>query len=107
VLETTDLVFAADSIPAVFGVTHDPFLVYTSNICAILGLRSLYFLLAGILPYFRYLNEGLAIVLIFIGAKMLAEPWVHLSIGLSLAIVGSIIAIAILISLFRTRKGHP
>ena len=77
VLETTDLVFAADSIPAVFGVTRDPFLVYTSNVCAILGLRSFYFLLAGILPYFRYLDEGLAIVLMFIGAKMLAEPWVH------------------------------
>ncbi|MBZ5699814.1 MAG: TerC family protein, partial [Acidobacteriia bacterium] len=91
VLETTDLVFAADSIPAVFGVTRDPFLVYTSNVCAILGLRAFYFLLAGILPYFRYLDEGLAIVLMFIGAKMLAEPWVHLSTGLSLAVVGYLI----------------
>ena len=107
VLETTDLVFAADSIPAVFGVTRDPFLVYTSNVCAILGLRSFYFLLAGILPHFRYLDAGLPIVLIFIGAKMLAEPWVHLSTGLSLAIVGSIITIAILISLIRTWKGSP
>ena len=107
VLETTDLVFAADSIPAVFGVTRDPFLVYTSNVCAILGLRAFYFLLAGILPYFRYLDEGLAIVLMFIGAKMLAEPWVHLSTELSLAVVGSVIAIAILISLIRARKGYP
>ena len=95
VLETTDLVFAVDSIPAVFGVTRDPFLVYTSNVCAILGLRAFYFLLAGILPYFRYLDEGLAIVLMFIGAKMLAEPWVHISTGLSLAIVGGVIAIAV------------
>ena len=94
VLETTDLVFAADSIPAVFGVTRDPFLVYTSNVCAILGLRAFYFLLAGILPYFRYLDEGLAIVLMFIGAKMLAEPWVHISTGISLAIVGATIAIS-------------
>ena len=74
VLETTDMVFAVDSIPAVFGVTRDPFVVYTSNVCAILGLRAFYFLLAGILPYFRFLDEGLAVVLMFIGGKMLAEP---------------------------------
>ena len=92
-----------DSIPAVFGVTRDPFLVYSSNVCAILGLRAFYFLLAGILPYFRYLDEGLAITLMFIGAKMLAEPWVHISTGLSLAIVGGIIALAILISILRAR----
>ena len=104
VLETTDLVFAVDSIPAVFGVTRDPFIVYTSNVCAILGLRAFYFLLAGILPYFQYLDEGLAIVLMFIGAKMLAEPWVHISTGLSLAVVGSVIAIAVLISLIAASK---
>ena len=66
-----------DSIPAVFGVTRDPFLVYTSNVCAILGLRAFYFLLAGVLPLFRYLDAGISSVLIFIGAKMLAEPWMH------------------------------
>jgi tellurite resistance protein TerC len=103
VLETTDLVFALDSIPAVFGVTRDPFLVYTSNVCAILGLRSFYFLLAGILPYFRYLDQGLAIVLMFIGAKMIAEPWVHISTGLSLSFVGGVIAIAVAISILAAK----
>ncbi len=104
VLETTDLVFATDSIPAVFGVTRDPFLVYTSNVCAILGLRAFYFLLAGILPYFQYLDEGLAVVLMFIGAKMLGEPSIHISTGLSLTIVGATIAISILISLLAVRR---
>src|SRR5882672_7727440 len=103
VLETTDLVLAVDSIPAVFGVTRDPFLVYSSNVCAILGLRALYFLLAGILPYFQYLDEGLAITVMFIGAKMLADPWVHISTGQSLAIVGGIIALSILISVIRSK----
>jgi tellurite resistance protein TerC len=101
VLETTDLVLAVDSIPAVFGVTRDPFLVYSSNVCAILGLRALFFLLAGVLQYFQYLDEGLAITVMFIGAKMLASPWVHISTGLSLAIVGGIIGLSILISIVR------
>ena len=105
VIETTDLVFAADSIPAVFGVTRDPFLVYTSNVCAILGLRALYFLLAGVLPYFRYLDEGLAVVLMFIGAKMLANPWVPISTGLSLAIVGGVISIAMTMSILAAKMG--
>lgn len=103
VLETTDLVLAVDSIAAVFGVTRDPFIVYSSNVCAILGLRALYFLLAGILQYFQFLDEGLAITVMFIGAKMLASPWVHISTGLSLAIVGGIIALSILISVLRTK----
>jgi len=103
VLETTDLALGADSVAAVFGVTRDPFLIYTSNVCAILGLRAFYFLLAGILPYFQYLDEGLAIVLMFIGAKMLAEPWMHIPTGISLAIVGSVIVGAILVSIIRTR----
>jgi tellurite resistance protein TerC len=106
VLETTDLVLAVDSIPAVFGVTRDPFLVYTSNVCAILGLRAFYFLLAGILPYFQYLDEGLAIVLMFIGAKMLADRWIHISTGISLAIVGGVIAIAVVVSVIVAR-GNP
>ena len=101
VLETTDFLLAVDSIAAVFGVTRDPFLVYSSNVCAILGLRALYFLLAGILQYFQYLDEGLAIAVMFIGGKMLANPWVHISTGLSLAIVGSIIVLAIFISMIR------
>jgi tellurite resistance protein TerC len=104
VLETTDLVFAVDSIPAVFGVTHDPFIVYTSNVCAILGLRAFYFLLAGVLSYFQYLDEGLAVVLMFIGAKMLAEPWVHISTEISLAVVGGVIAVAIAVSIVTAKK---
>jgi tellurite resistance protein TerC len=99
VLETTDLILAVDSIPAVFGVTRDPFIVYSSNVCAILGLRAIYFLLAGIMPFFQYLDEGLAVVLMFIGAKMLAEPWVHISTGLSLSIVGAVITIAVIVSI--------
>jgi tellurite resistance protein TerC len=75
VVEATDVVFAVDSIPAVFGVTTDPFIVFTSNIFAILGLRALYFLLAGLMHQFRYLNLGLGVVLMFVGAKMLGENW--------------------------------
>jgi Integral membrane protein TerC family len=97
-----------DSIPAVFGVTRDPFLVYSSNVCAILGLRAFYFLLAGILPYFRHLDEGLGVVLMFIGAKMIADPWVHISAGTSLAIVGGIIAAAVVASILQARsRSHP
>src|SRR6267154_3259609 len=103
VLETTDLVLAVDSIPAVFGVTRDPFLVYTSNVCAILGLRALYFLLAGILPYFQDLDEGLAIVLMFIGGKMLVEPWIHISTQVSLSVVGGVIAVAVVASVIAAR----
>ncbi len=103
VVETTDLIFAVDSIPAVFGVTRDPFLVYTSNVCAILGLRALYFLLAGILPYFLYLDKGLAVVLMFIGGKMLAAPWISISTGISLAVVGGVIGIAVVASFLKAR----
>ena len=80
-VETTDLVFALDSIPAIFGVTQDPFIVFTSNVFAILGLRSLYFVLAGAIRYFRYLRYGLSVVLAYIGVKMLAAKWIHISIG--------------------------
>ncbi len=99
IVEITDVTFAVDSIPAIFGITRDPFIVYTSNVFAILGLRALYFLLADVLEYFRYLGIGLALVLIFIGAKMVAEPWVHLSIVQSLSVVGGILGLAILASL--------
>lgn len=103
VIETTDLAFAVDSIPAVFGVTRDPFIVYTSNVFAILGLRAFYFLLAGILPYFRYLGAGLSIVLMFIGAKMLVEHWLPISTGLSLAVVGVVLGVATVASVVATR----
>ena len=99
IVEITDVTFAVDSIPAIFGITRDAFIVYTSNVFAILGLRALYFLLAGILDYFRYLGIGLALVLMFIGGKMVTEPWLHISVGLSLGVVVGILAGAIVVSL--------
>jgi len=99
VVETTDLAFALDSIPAIFAITQDPFIIYSSNVFAILGLRALYFLLVGALPYFRYLSVGLSIVLAFIGVKMLAEKWVHLSTALSLGIVCGVLAVSVIASL--------
>lgn len=103
VVEATDIVFAVDSIPAIFGITHDPFIVYTSNIFAILGLRALYFLLAGIMRKFEYLNEGLAGVLVFVGAKMLIADYFPIPIGWSLAVVGGILTVAFAASLIRKR----
>jgi tellurite resistance protein TerC len=104
IVEITDVTFAVDSIPAIFGVTRDAFVVYSSNVFAILGLRALYFLLAGILDYFRYLGIGLALVLMFIGGKMVAEPWLHISVGLSLGIVAGILVGAIGVSLLAGPK---
>jgi len=96
VVEITDVTLAVDSIPAVFGMTRDPFIVYTSNVLAILGLRALYFLLAGVIDRLRFLDEGLAIVLVFIGGKMIAERWLHIPIALSLGVVGGVLLIALL-----------
>lgn len=101
-VELTDLVFALDSIPAIFGVTTDPFIVYTSNVCAILGLRSLYFVLAGAVKSLVYLHLGLAFVLIFIGLKMVSEGFFHVPTVASLAIVATIIGVAIVASLIKT-----
>jgi tellurite resistance protein TerC len=101
VVEATDVVFAVDSIPAVFGVTRDPFIVFTSNIFAILGLRALYFLLAGLMHKFRYLGFGLGLVLVFVGAKMVLDRWVHVPTELSLGIVMLILIAAIVFSLLR------
>jgi len=98
-VETTDIVFAVDSIPAVFGVTRDPFLVYTSNVFAILGLRSLYFVLAGVIGTFHLLKYGLAIVLAFVGGKMLLSGYGHVPTGVSLAIVAGVLAGSVLLSL--------
>ncbi len=98
IVEITDVTFAVDSIPAIFGITRDPFIVYTSNVFAILGLRALYFLLADVLDYFHYLGIGLAVVLMFIGGKMVADPWVHISVVLSLGAVGGTLLLAMLIS---------
>jgi tellurite resistance protein TerC len=106
IVDTTDVIFATDSIPAIFAVTRDPFIVYTSNICAVLGLRALYFLLAGVVDKFVYLKLGLSLVLIFIGGKMLLEHFVHLPIVASLGVVGAVLAASILASLRWPRTGH-
>ncbi|MBK7645543.1 MAG: TerC family protein [Planctomycetes bacterium] len=104
VVEATDVVFAVDSIPAIFAITRDPFLVFTSNIFAILGLRSLYFLLAGVIDKFRYLKTGLALVLVFVGGKMLlADVW-KVPVGLSLAIIGTLLGASVLASLAVQRR---
>ena len=98
-IEASDLVFAVDSIPAIFAVTTDPFIVFTSNIFAIMGLRAMYFLLADMAERFHLLKYGLALVLVFVGGKMLVAPWFHMPIQWSLAIVGSIILVSVLLSL--------
>jgi tellurite resistance protein TerC len=98
-VETTDLIFAVDSIPAIFAVTRDPFLVYTSNVFAILCLRSLYFLLAGVIDKFHYLKLGLSIVLGFIGVKMLISGVYHVPVGLSLGIVAGVLVGSVVASL--------
>ncbi len=103
-VESTDLVFAVDSIPAIFAVTQDPFLVFTSNIFAILGLRSLYFLLAGALDKFYYLKTALAVILVFVGVKMLIVEFIKIPIALSLAVIVGLLAIAIIASLLRARR---
>ncbi len=101
VVEATDIVFAVDSIPAVFGVTRDSFIAFTSNIFAILGLRALYFLLAGLMDRFVYLNYGLGLVLAFVGVKMLVHHWVEIPTVLSLAIVLAVLAVSVAVSLLR------
>ena len=98
-IEISDVVFAVDSIPAIFAITTDPFIVFTSNIFAIMGLRALYFLLADMADRFHLLKYGLAIVLVFIGGKMLVVPWFHMPVQWSLLIVGSIILISVILSL--------
>ena len=103
-IEASDLVFAVDSIPAIFAVTTDPFIVFTSNIFAIMGLRALYFLLADMADRFHLLKYGLAIVLVFIGGKMLALPWYHMPIQWSLSIVAAIIFISVVASLALSKR---
>jgi len=102
-VEFTDLIFAVDSIPAIFAVTQDPFIVFTSNIFAILGLRSLFFLLAGVMDRFVYLKIGLAMVLLFVGTKMVIMDWYKIPVALSLGIVFLILTTSIVASLFKTR----
>jgi tellurite resistance protein TerC len=102
-VETTDLIFAVDSIPAVFAITRDPFIVYTSSVFAILGLRALYFLLAGVVRQFVYLKAGLSTVLIWVGAKMLLSDVYDVSTVVSLGVVAAVLAVAIAASLIRTK----
>jgi tellurite resistance protein TerC len=106
VVEITDVTLAIDSIPAVFGITKDPFIVYTSNVFAILGLRAMYFLLAGALNRLRFLTVGLSFVLLFIGGKMIAEPWRHIPEYISLPAVGGILLLALAASLLFPPKSE-
>jgi tellurite resistance protein TerC len=104
VVETTDIVFAADSIPAILAVTRDPFIVYTSNVFALLGLRSLYFALAGIMELFHYLHFGLSLILVFIGFKLLISDIYHFDMKYALMIVAGILGGSILLSVIYPRK---
>lgn len=103
-VETTDLLFAVDSIPAILAITRDPFIVYTSNVFAILGLRSMYFALAGLMQLFHYLHYGLAFILVFIGAKMLASNYIKLPITVALGVVVGVLALSVIASLLFPRK---
>ncbi len=103
-VESTDLIFAVDSIPAIFAVTRDPFLVYTSNVCAILGLRSLYFVLAGVMGKFVYLKLGLAAVLSFVGVKMTFSDLFKIPTPISLGVIAGVLTIAIVASLIKDRR---
>ena len=103
-IETTDVLFATDSIPAVLAITRDPFIVFTSNVFAILGLRSLYFALAGMMELFHFLHYGLAVILSFIGMKMLFSNYYHLPTAVALAVVGGVLAISVGASLVFPRK---
>jgi tellurite resistance protein TerC len=103
-VETTDLVFAVDSIPAIFAVTQDPFIVYTSNVFAILGLRSLYFVLAGVIDKFYYLKMGLAVILTFVGVKMTLVDIYKIPTPASLGVIATVLAVAVIASLLRARK---
>ena len=104
VVELTDVIFATDSVPAVLGIAHDPFIVYSSNIFAILGLRALYFVLRGAIVKFHYLRYGLAAILIFVGGKMLIQGFVHVPIGVSLGVIGTLLAFSIFLSVMKNKR---
>jgi len=104
VIETTDVMFAVDSVPAIFSITTDPFIVFTSNIFAILGLRSLYFVLASFMNKFEYIKYSLVVLLLFIGAKMLLMDVVHISIGISLLAIVFIIGVGVIASVVQQKK---
>ena len=104
VVEGTDVIFAIDSIPAIFAVTDDPFIVFTSNIFAILGLRALYFLLAGLVEKFHYLKLGLAVILAYVGVKLLVSGFYEIPTGLSLGVIAGVLTIAVIASVVRARR---
>jgi tellurite resistance protein TerC len=104
VVETTDIFFAVDSVPAILAITLDPFIVYTSNVFAILGLRALYFALAGLMPLFHYLHYGLSAILVFVGVKMLLANIYKIPIAIALSVVASILLISVIASIIRPRK---
>jgi tellurite resistance protein TerC len=104
VVETTDVIFAVDSIPAILGITRDPFIVYTSNVFAILGLRALYFALAGVMQLFHYLHYGLSAILVFVGTKMLLADVYKLPVWVALGVIAGILLIAVLASVLRPRR---
>ena len=106
VIEFTDLVFAIDSVPAMLAISTDMFIVYTSNVFAILGLRSMYFALSGLVVIFRYLKYGISVILLFVGVKMLASAYYEISTEVTLIVVLSILALSILISLVIKEKRH-
>ena len=103
-IEATDVVFAVDSIPAIFAISTDPFIVYTSNIFAILGLRAMYFLLAGVIDKFHFLKYGLATVLLFVGVKMVIAKWYHVPIAISLAVIAGVLGLSILASVIWPKR---
>ena len=107
IIEFTDLIFAVDSLPAVFGVTREPFLVFSATALALLGLRSMYFLLAGMRDRFAYLDAGLAAILVFIGAKFLLTGVVHIPVAISLLVIAGVMAVAIAASLRRAERRRP
>lgn len=103
-IEGTDLIFAVDSIPAIFAVTHDPFIVFTSNIFAVMGLRSMFFAVAGVMNLFHYLKYGLSVILTFIGVKMFIQPWTHIRIDVALIVIATVLGVSILASILFPQK---
>lgn len=106
VVETTDLIFAVDSIPAILAISKDPFIVYTSNVFAILGLRALYFALSGIMKLFHYLHFGLAVILIFVGVKMIVSQFFHLPVAIALGVIVLVLTASVAASLIWPKKDH-
>ncbi len=103
IVNWTDVVFAIDSVPAIFAVTRDIFIVFSSNVLAILGLRALFFVLADLMTRFMYLKPGVAVILAFVGLKMVASYWIHLSIGLSLAVISSVLVLSVVLSIVKLK----